>query len=110
MKQLHITIALVLWGFAQTAGAQNMYRNYQSSNVGRPTSAVSVVHSNGNIYFFQADEYGMLSATEIDPLSMLPTGNASYFVVQQNSSLFICEGFEGVIQYFLYDVAGKLLK
>lgn len=101
MKKLYIIIALTLWGFAQTAGAQNMYRNYLSSVVGKPTSAVSVVHSNGYVYFFQADGNGMLSATEIDPLSMLPTGNANYFVVQQNSSFHANGGFEDAGGYFV---------
>lgn len=75
MKKLHITIAMVLWGFAQVTEAQNMYRNYLSNNVSRPKSAVSVVHSNGFVYYFQADDVGKLSVSEIDPLSFLPTGN-----------------------------------
>ena len=76
MKKLHIAIALVLWGFAQSATAQNMYRNYLSTAVPSPESAVSVVHSNGYVYFFQTDIISQkLSVTEIDPLSMLPTGN-----------------------------------
>lgn len=73
MKKLHITITLVLWGFAQIIFAQNMYRNYYSSIALPPKSAVSVVHSNGFVYFFQADSSN-ISVTEIDPLTMLPTG------------------------------------
>ena len=80
MKKTHATIAIFLWLIALTTSAQNMYRNYSSPiNVPRPTNAVSVVHSNGYVYLFQADENGKLSATEIDPLSMNPTGNAMYF-------------------------------
>ena len=67
MRNLYITIFFVLWGFAQGAVAQNMYRNYRSTWVSKPTSAVSVVHSNGYVYFFQADGSGKLSAAEIDP-------------------------------------------
>ena len=88
MKKLHIAIALVLWGFAQSATAQNMYRNYLSNCVSRPKSAVSVVHSNGYVYFFQADDMGKLSVSEIDPLSMNPTGNDQCFNVNQPNFIF----------------------
>lgn len=96
MKKLHIIIALVLWGCAQMLSAQNMYRNYQSlpNAVPKPTSAVSVAHSNGLVYFFQADENGKLSASEIDPLSMNPTTNANYFVFQENCNFHANGGFE----------------
>ena len=94
MRNLYITIFFVLWGFAQGAVAQNMYRSYGSANLGKPTSAVSVVHSNGYVYFFQADKNNMLSATEMDPLSMLPTGNAYFFVIQQNYNFHAKGGFE----------------
>lgn len=95
MKKTYTIIAIFLWLIAQTTSAQNMYRNYSSTyNVPRPTSAISVVHSNGNVYFFQADDNGKLSATEIDPLSMLPTGNANYFVFQQNFNFHTKGGFE----------------
>lgn len=33
MKKLRLFLTLVLWGFAQVAEAQNMYRNYRSTNV-----------------------------------------------------------------------------
>lgn len=57
-----------------------MYRNYQSSTIiPQPQTAVSVVHSNGYVYYFQTDENGYLSVTEINPLSMNPTGNAKVF-------------------------------
>jgi hypothetical protein len=84
MKKIYIIIALVLCGFAQIAEAQNLYRNYISSPnaVPRPTSAVSIMHSNGFVYYFQADDYGHLSATEIDPMSMMPTGNDTAFLFQ----------------------------
>lgn len=96
MKKLHIAIALVLWGFAQVATAQNMYRNYQSSQVGKPVSAVSVVHSNGYVYFFQTDNQGNLSVIEIDPLSMNLTGNHKCFTINQISGciVFLNGGFE----------------
>ena len=51
MKKFYIIIALVLWGIAHVTEAQNMYRNYLSNAVLRPNSAVSVVHSNGKVYF-----------------------------------------------------------
>lgn len=97
MKKLYIVIALVLYGFAQIAEAKNMYRSYGSANLGKPTSAVSVVHSNGYVYFFQADENNKLSATEIDPLSMLPTGNA------RNASLGIKDPFVEVFTLVNYN-------
>ena len=100
MKKLHIAIALVLWGFAQSATAQNMYRNYLSNCVSRPKSAVSVVHSNGYVYFFQADDMGKLSVSEIDPLSFSPTGNdTAYQITTQtipNIEFHLCGGFEDV--------------
>lgn len=105
MKKLHITIALVLWGFAQVAEAQNMYRNYLSNAVVRPYSAVSVVHSNGYVYFFQSDTHNhMLSVTEIDPYSMLPTGN-NYYVPTSFGFVLngVFEGFNGEMVLFGYD-------
>lgn len=105
MKKLHITIALVLWGFAQVAEAQNMYRNYLSNAVVRPYSAVSVVHSNGYVYFFQSDTHShMLSVTEIDPYSMLPTGN-NYYVPTSFGFVLngVFEGFNGEMVLFGYD-------
>lgn len=96
MKKLHIIIALVLWGCAQIAEAQNMYRNYQSSTIiPQPQTAVSVVHSNGYVYYFQTDENGYLSVTEINPLSMNPTGNAKVFFPNlQNFIVYLNGGFE----------------
>ena len=95
MKKFYIFLALVLCGFSQMIYAQNMYRNYQSNNIRKPTSAVSVVHSNGYVYFFQSDGMGKLSATEIDPLSMNTIGNDIYFdMTQQNFNLFLNGGFE----------------
>ena len=94
MKKLHITIALVLWGFAQTAGAQNMYRNYLSNMVQFPESSISVVHSNGNVYFFQSwklTPWG-ISVSELDNTYLTPTGNDKYFSL--NSEFYIKGAFE----------------
>ncbi len=105
MKKLHITIALVLWSFAQVAEAQNMYRNYQSTAVQKPESAVSVVHSNGYIYYFQTDAASQrLSVTEINPFSMLPTGN-NYYVPTSFGFVLngVFEGFNGEMVLFGYD-------
>lgn len=75
MKKIHVLFFLLV-GFAFGGGAQNQYWNYQSQNYAtNPTSSVSIVHSNGMIYFFQTDVINStLSATEIDPITMLPTG------------------------------------
>ena len=77
-KSFNLSIALL--ALSLCAAAQNQYWNYQSQNyVTNPTSAVSIVHSNGYVYYFQADaftysNYTNLSVSEIDPISMLPTG------------------------------------
>lgn len=148
MRNLYITIFFVLWGFAQGAVAQNMYRNYRSTWVSKPTSAVSVVHSNGYVFFFQADGSGKLSAAEIDPfytptaypVSVSPdivsviiecddgsnacshqfedkalpysitNASPSISLSVEGSHRFVCEGFEGDIEYSLYDMTGKLLQ
>ena len=95
MKKLYVISALVLWGIVQTVSAQNMYRNYYSNTIPRPTSAVSVVHSNGYVYFFQADGNGKISISEIDPLSMNPTGNdVIYDITGQNFGFNVNGGFE----------------
>lgn len=97
MKKLHITIFLFLWCFAQVAEAQNVYRNYLSNYVTKPESAVSVVHSNGSVYFFQ--KMGkLLSITELDPVLLTPTGNDILFDFNQNTAIFnfVFQGaFEG---------------
>lgn len=105
MKKLHIAIALVLWGFAQSATAQNMYRNYLSTAVPSPESAVSVVHSNGYVYFFQTNYTSQtLSIAELDPLSLLPTGNnrsIQYNIQFMANGVF--EDFNGNFVLFGYD-------
>ena len=98
MKKLHITIALVLWGFAQSAAAQNMYRNYLSTAVPSPESAVSVVHSNGYVYYFQTGKR-ILSVTELDPVYFNPTGNIKSFDLSQNPAVFDF-AFEGAFEGF----------
>jgi hypothetical protein len=94
MNKIHILLAFILWGFALMTNAQNLYRSYPSTNVQTPTTAISIVHSNGYVYFFQADGNGKLSATEIDPLSMNPTGNANYFDIFQQNIFNLNGGFE----------------
>ena len=103
MKKFYVIITLILWGCAQTLNAQNMYRNYEStSGVQKPKTAVSVVHNNGYAYFFQADKGGRLSVTEINPLNMLPTGNAKFFVINQtNRIVYLNGGFEDASGYFV---------
>ncbi len=105
MKKLYLAFALVLWSFAQVAEAQNMYRNYQSTAVQKPESAVSVVHSNGYIYYFQTDAASQrLSVTEINPFSMLPTGNNYYAPTSFGFVLNgVFEGFNGEMVLFGYD-------
>jgi len=78
MKNLHIIIALVLWGCAQIAEAQNMYRNYASQNVDAPESTISIVHSKGFIYVFQTMK-DLLSVSQIYPDNMHLTGNNVFF-------------------------------
>ena len=79
MKKI-FTLFFLLLGFALGGVAQNQYWNYQSQNyVTNPTSTVSIVHSNGFVYYFQADAFIInantkLSITEIDPVTMQPTG------------------------------------
>ena len=108
MKKLHITIVLFLWCFAQVAEAQNMYRNYLSSYVTKPESAVSVVHSNGYVYYFQSQR-GYLSVSEQDSYYLNPTGNENAFDLTQNVTIpdFILQGgfedFNGDFFLFGYD-------
>lgn len=91
MKKLYIIIAFILWGSFQPTRAQNMYRGYQCPI--HPNSSASVVHSNGYIYFFQADNLGNLSVAEINPLSMSPTVNSKSFSFQ-NYHIYLNGAFE----------------
>ena len=94
MKKFYITIALVLWSFTQIAEAQNLYRQYLSNSaVPQPSSTVSIMHSNGLVYFFQADDNGNLSAAEINPMNMIPTGNDTAFHFQ-NGNVYLNGCFE----------------
>ncbi len=108
MKKIHITIALVLWSFAQVAEAQNMYRNYSSTTIPSPESAVSLVHSNGHVYYFQTGKaisspWG-LSVAEVDPYSLLPTGiNNSAQVPFEFMLNGAFEDFDGDCVLFGYD-------
>ena len=93
---LLLLLALV-WG----ACAQNQYWTYQSQNfTTNPTSTVSIVHSNGNVYYFQADKNNsFMSVTEINPISMLPTGvNKGYY---GTSDITLEGGFEDVSGNFV---------
>lgn len=110
MKKLYIVTAIVLWCFAKVVEAQNMYRNYQSTAVQKPESAVSVVHSNGYVYYFQTGKASSspwgLSVAELDPNHLSSTGISSTYVLYQNqvSYQFILQGgfedFNG--DFFLY--------
>lgn len=99
MKKLHITIALLLWSIAQVAEAQNMYRNYRSFWVPNPESTVSVVHSNGFVYYFQTWN-GILSVTELDPVHLSPTTgnetafNMNYSMYQTAQKFYLQGAFE----------------
>lgn len=79
MKRFY-ALAFFLLLIVTVPKAQNQYWNYQSQYyVTNPTSAVSIVHSNGFVYYFQTDAftnsyYTNLSVTEIDPFLMQPTG------------------------------------
>ncbi len=95
MKKI-CTFLFLLLALALAAGAQNQYWTYQSQNfTTTPTSTVSIVHSNGNVYYFQADaNNSALSMTEIDPFTMLPTGvDKGYSVIP---GLTLEGGFEDV--------------
>lgn len=109
MKNLHIIIALVLWGCAQIAEAQNMYRNYASQNVDAPESTISIVHSKGFIYVFQTMK-DLLSVSQIYPDNMHLTGNNVYFQLndpQMGISNFFLQGgfesFDGHMVLYGYD-------
>lgn len=110
MKKIYIIIALVLLGFSQTVCAQNMYWIHPSSNIFGPESAVTVVHSNGYVYYFQTGKANSsswgLSVAELDPYHLSSTGSSSAFDLYQNqvSYQFILQGgfedFNG--DFFLY--------
>ncbi len=78
MKKSFI-LSIALLAFSLGAAAQNQYWEYQSSVVLRPSSAVSIAHSNGYIYLFMADGNGQLSVTEIYHSTMQPTGICQAF-------------------------------
>ncbi len=107
MKKAYTIIAIFLWLIAHTTSAQNMYRNYQSSPnaVPRPTSAVSVTHSDGRVYLFQANDINQnLSVTTIDPLTMFPTGsNASFTLNVHFKPNGVFEDFNGDFVLFGYE-------
>ena len=77
MKKI-LALSLLLSVLALGAGAQNHYRNYKTyPRVTAPLSAVSLVHSDTTVYFFQTDEKE-LSVTPIDPANLLQTGTPKY--------------------------------
>ncbi|MBR4134838.1 MAG: hypothetical protein IKU03_00275 [Bacteroidales bacterium] len=90
MKRIY-TLVVLLIGLSVAAGAQNQYWNYYSVNVPCPKSAVSIVHENENIYYFQSDPTA-LSVMKINPLTMTPTGMPKFSYV--NSELIMDGGFE----------------
>lgn len=66
-------LSLALLAFSSGAAAQNQYVNYQSMMVPCNYSAVSLVHSNESVYYFQADNM-YISVMDINPYTMVPTG------------------------------------
>ena len=108
MKKLCVSIALVLGCLAQGAVAQNMYRNYQSTWVSKPTS----VTPDFITMTYLCDETEACShqfgGKSLQQQSL--TDNPTAKINVESGRQFVCEGFEGVIQYSLYDMAGKLLQ
>ncbi len=100
MKKIY-TFLLLLLAFSMSAVAQNQYWNYYSQNfTTNPTSTVSIVHSNGNVYYFQADKNNsFMSVTEINPISMLPTGVIKGYY--GTSDITLEGGFEDVSGNFV---------
>ena len=96
MKKI-FALTLLLLVLTLGTGAQNLFWNYMSYNVPCPKSAVSVVHSNQNIYYFQSDNTPSLSIMKIDPSTMAPTGIPKYASSNNstlNSFLMMDGGFE----------------
>lgn len=83
MKKIGNLLFLLL-ALTLAAGAQNQYWTYQSQNfTTTPTSTVSIVHSNGNVYYFQADVNNLfLSVTEINPTFL-----SSYYSPSSSTSV-----------------------
>ncbi len=89
------TFLFLLLALALGVRAQNQYWTYQSQNSINPTSTVSIVHSNQHVYYFQVDVINsILSMTEIDPITMLPTGVDKFFGAAHGLTLE--GGFEDV--------------
>lgn len=94
MKKIY-TFLFLLLALALGVRAQNQYWTYQSQNSINPTSTVSIVHSNQHVYYFQVDVINsILSMTEIDPITMLPTGVDKFFGAAHGLTLE--GGFEDV--------------
>ncbi len=66
-------LSIALLALSLCAAAQNQYVNYQSMMVPCNYSAVSLVHSNESVYYFQADNM-YISVMDINPYTMVPTG------------------------------------
>ncbi len=108
MKKI-FSLYFLLLIFSLGARAQNQYWGYQSYASYpylQPASAVSVVHSDGFVYLFQADDNANISAAQIDPVSMLPTGTSNRIplspVLQTSIYGFYLEGaFEDFAHNFV---------
>ena len=103
----NFTLFFLFVGFAFDGVAQNQYWNYHSYNVPCPKSAVSIVHENENIYYFQSDPYPRLAAVKINSLTMLPTGTPKFSYV--NSDL-IMDGVASNIYCYGWDACPQLLR
>ena len=106
------TFLFLLLTLALGARAQNQYWIYQSQNSTNPTSTVSIVHSNQYVYYFQVDVINsILSMTEIDPITMLPTGVDKFFGAAHGLTLeggledvngnFVLYGYRDMGQQFM---------
>ncbi len=75
MKKIFISLGFLMM-FILPVFAQNSHWEHAHSICGASgpiTSAVTVVHSNGNAYLFQTDA-GSLFVTELSPTNMIPSG------------------------------------
>ena len=77
MKRIFV-LSFILLALSLDAVAQNHYRNYKTyPHVSAPLSAVSLVHSDTNIYFFQTNRKEF-SVTPINPANLLQAGTPKY--------------------------------
>ncbi len=79
MKKIFISFSFLMMAILPVFAQNNHWEYWDNVNPINPTSAVTVVHSNGSAYLFQSNGNDVY-VSELDPITMQVVPNTSYYI------------------------------